>query len=79
MFKITVMLFDLEQPKDSSPIERLNITYIQLYYSDKQMPAFKQLCKQGMMQMWPNDYQQKNISDFIFEILKLYNATSING
>jgi hypothetical protein len=68
------MLFELEQPKDDSPIERLNITYIQLYYDEKQLQQFKQLCKRGMMKMHPTTYQQQNISDFIFEILKLYNA-----
>lgn len=68
------MLFELEQPKDDSPIERLNITYIQLYYDDVQMQQVKQLCKHGMIKMYPNDYQKQNISDFIFELLKLYNG-----
>lgn len=68
------MLFELEQPKDNSPIERVNITYIQLYYDDAQMQQFKQLCKQGMIKMYPHDYQKQNMSDFIFELLKLYNG-----
>lgn len=70
------MLFDLTPPKDDSPIERLNITYIQLFYGDKDMAEFKRMCKEGMMKMWPRDYRQRNISEYIFEIVKHANANA---
>lgn len=68
------MLFDLEPPKDNSPIEKLNITYMQLYYEEGDLIEFKRLCKRGMMRMYPDDYQNQNISAFIFQLLKQYNA-----
>jgi len=66
------MLFEQELPKDNSPIERLNVTYIQLYYNDSEMRQFKDMCKRGMMRMWPDTYRQQNISDFIFNLVKNY-------
>jgi hypothetical protein len=66
------MLFEQELPKDNSPIERLNVTYIQLYYSDEEMRQFKDMCKRGMMRLWPDTYQQQNVSDFIFNLVKNY-------
>jgi hypothetical protein len=66
------MLFEQELPKDNSPIERLNVTYIQLYYSDEEMRQFKEMCKRGMMRLWPDTYQQQNVSDFIFNLVKNY-------
>lgn len=70
------MLFEQELPKDDSPIERLNITYMQLYYKDDEMREFKDMCKRGMMRMWPQNFQEQNISDFIFELVKQYNEKS---
>jgi hypothetical protein len=70
------MLFDLTQPKDDSPIERLNITYVQLFYGDKDMTLFKRMCKDGMVKMWPNDYQQRNLSEYIFELVKQANENT---
>ena len=70
------MLFDLNPPKDESPIERLNITYVQLFYSDTDMALFKRLCKDGMIKMWPADYQQRNLSEYIFELVKQANANN---
>jgi hypothetical protein len=66
------MLFEQELPKDNSPIERLNVTYVQLYYSDEEMRQFKEMCKRGMMRLWPDTYQQQNVSDFIFNLVKNY-------
>lgn len=70
------MLFDLNPPKDESPIERLNITYIQLFYGDKDMATFKRLCKEGMTKLWPAEYQQRNLSEYIFELVKQANANN---
>jgi hypothetical protein len=72
------MLFEQELPKDNSPIERLNVTYVQIYYSDEEMRQFKDMCKCGMMRMWPDTYRQQNVSDFIFELVKNYTNGSQN-
>lgn len=73
------MLFEQFQPKDDSPIEELNITSIYLFYSDEQVRDFKRMAKLGMQRMWPTSYQQQNISDFIFELIKQYANGSNNA
>lgn len=72
------MLFEQEQPKDQSQIEELNITSIYLYFSDADARQFKQMCKVGMRKMGPDNFQQSNISDFIFALVKQYTNGSDN-
>lgn len=69
------MLFEQERRlKDDSPIEHVNITYLQLYYSEQDHKLFKELCVKGMMKMYPENYRCANISDFILDLLKNYNS-----
>lgn len=67
------MLFESESFKDESPKEDINITYLQLYYSEDDHRLFKDLCIKGMVKMYPDKFRDSNISDFILDLLKLYN------
>lgn len=65
-------MFDLPLVPDNSPIEDCNITTIHYFYSEQQAREFKELSKKGMMKMYPQDYDKRNISDFILDLLRLY-------
>ena len=67
------MLFDFDLPIDNSPPDNTDITTIQLFYSVPESKEFKELCKQGMMKMYPHTFANSNINDFLLEVLRLYN------
>ena len=66
-------MFDLKLEPDNSPIEDCNISTFQLYYSDQQLREFKELSKFGMMNMYQQDFDKRNVSDFLLDLLRLYN------
>lgn len=69
--KFTLM-FDVLLEPDNSPVDNTNITTFQLFYSTEQLREFKELCKTGMIKMYPQDYDKRNASDFILDLLRLY-------
>lgn len=71
-------MFDLELEPDNSPIEDCNITTIHYFFSEQEAREFKELCKKGMIKMYPNTYADANISDFMLQIVRLYNNGDIN-
>jgi hypothetical protein len=66
-------MFDLPIEPDNSPIENINITTLQLFFSAEEHRQFKELCKTGMVKMYPQTYHEKNISDFLLHLVELYN------
>jgi len=65
-------MFDINLEPDNSPIDNTNITTTQLFYSTEEHREFKELCKKGMMLMYPNTFADSNINDFILQILRFY-------
>lgn len=70
-------MFDVILEPDNSPIDNTNITTFQLFYSTEEQRIFKELCKKGMMKMYPAVFQEKNVSDFILQVLKEYVAEDL--
>lgn len=67
-------MFDIKLEPDNSPIEDCNITTVHYFFSDKEAKEFKELCKQGMMKMYPETFADANISDFMLELVRQYNT-----
>lgn len=65
-------MFDLALPADNSPVDNTDITTTQLFYSTKESREFKELCKYGMMKMYPHGFNEANVSDFLLDLLKHY-------
>lgn len=65
-------MFDIVLEPDNSPLDNTNITTFQLFYSTEQLREFKELCKAGMIKMYPQDYSKRNASDFILDLVRLY-------
>jgi len=65
-------MFDLELEPDNSPIENINITTFQLFFSTEEHREFKELCKKGMMKMYPGAFADKNVNDFLLNLLRNY-------
>lgn len=77
-------IFEQVFEEDNSPIDTTDINQFILYFSDKEFPEFKQLCKEAMKKEHPVDYQSKNASDILLTVLRKYygnNAieTGVNG
>ncbi len=68
---MTNTLFDLEIPKNTDPIEQVDITTTILYMSKNELKEFKALAKEGIKQMFGEEFQQKgNLTDFLLNILR---------
>lgn len=65
-------MFDLPLAPDNSPIDNTNIVTFKLFYSAEQLREFKELSKAGMIRFYPKDYGERNVSDFLLELLRLY-------
>ena len=58
-------------------MDTTDINQFILYFSDKEFPEFKQLCKEAMKKEHPADYQSKNASDILLTVLrKHYGSTT---
>lgn len=69
-------MFDLHLEPDNSPVDNTNTTTVQLFYSTEEHKEFKELCKYGMMKMYPLTFAEANVSDFLLELLRnIKNAT----
>lgn len=66
-------MFEIELPEDNSQIDNTNITTFQLFYSTEEQREFKELCKRGMMKMYPDTFAQQNVNDFLLKVLQRYN------
>lgn len=63
-------LFEDDWGVDNSPIEEVEITTTILYFSKEELKQFKKLCKDGIKEMFNEDFQQKgNLSDFLLNVL----------
>lgn len=69
-------MFDINLPPDDSPIENTNITTIQLFYSTEEHREFKELCKYGMIKMYPNSFNEANVNDFLLQVLRNFKAVT---
>lgn len=65
-------MFEIPLVPDNSPVDNTNISTFQLFYSTEQLREFKELCKTGMIKYYPQDYDKRNASDFILDLLRLY-------
>lgn len=65
-------MFEFPLERDNSPIDNTDTTTIQLFYSTNESREFKELCKYGMMKMYPETFAQANVSDFLLALLKMY-------
>lgn len=72
-------MFELPLTPDESPIENVNITTLQLFFSTEECREFKELCKHGMMKMYPHTFATENINDFLLKLVRLYNNEHINA
>lgn len=71
-------LFDVEIPKDNSPIEDVDITTTILYMSTVELKEFKILAKQGIKKMFGSEFQQKgNLTDYILELIRKDNNIEV--
>lgn len=74
------MLFENQFKVDNSPKDNTSIRQVLLYYNDPAAKEFKELCKKGMMQMYPETFRDANISDFILDLLKQkYGASKVDS
>lgn len=67
-------MFDLQLPPDDSPVDNTNTTTVQLFYSTEEHREFKELCKYGMMKMYPTTFAEENMSDFLLQLLRDFKA-----
>lgn len=65
-------MFDTPLVPDNSPLDDTNISTFQLFYDTGQLREFKELCKSGMIKMYPQDFDKRNASDFILDLLRLF-------
>lgn len=66
-------MFDIPLVPDNSPVDNTNISTFQLFFSTEELRDFKEQCKRGMMKMDPINFADKNVSDFLFQLVKQYN------
>lgn len=72
-------LFDLEIPKNTAPIEDVEITTTILYMSKPELKTFKTLAKKGIKAIFGADFQTKgNITDLLLYLLKKEYGSTIN-
>lgn len=73
------MLFEVERPQDTSPVDNTNITTTLLYFSDEELAEFKKLCKTGMLKEYGDErFTKANLSDFLLLLLR-NNYANTNG
>lgn len=64
-------LFEDDIPKNTNPVQDVNITTTILYMSEAELKEFKTLCKEGLKRMLPDTYREKgNVTDYILMLLR---------
>lgn len=72
-------LFGLDIPKNTEPIEDVDITTFILYLSTKQLKEFRRLGKEGIKRLWGQEFQAKgNVTDYILFLMRKDNESSEN-
>jgi hypothetical protein len=67
------MLFEDDWGVDNSPQDSTEITTTMLYFSSKELKAFKRLCKLAMKKEYGEQvFEKGNLSDLLLLILKRY-------
>lgn len=56
--------------ENTAPVDTTEITTMTLHISTAEVKEFKKLCKEGMKQMYPETYQQANVTDFLLTLLR---------
>lgn len=68
-------LFDTEIPKNTDPIQDVDITTTILYMSSVELKEFKRLAKESIKRLWAQEFQQKgNLTDLILYLLRKDNG-----
>lgn len=68
-------LFPLEIPKNTEPIQDINITTTILYMSEAELKEFKKLAKEGIKKLFGQEFQQKgNLTDYILNLMRKDNG-----
>lgn len=68
-------LFDDDWGVDTSPPDDTEIVQILLYLSKPEAREFKRLCKRGIKEFFPTDFQERgNVSDFLLQLLRKHYA-----
>lgn len=67
-----MLLFEDEfENKQELPLQDVEITTTILYMSKAELKEFKQLAKEGIKKLWPEDFQTKgNIVDYLLHIMR---------
>lgn len=70
-------MFEDDWGVDNSPPDDTEIVQIILYLNRPDTKEFKRLCKEGIKDFFPDNFQEKgNVSDFLLQLLrKYYGAT----
>lgn len=64
-------LFGLQIPKNTEPVEDINITTTILYMSETELKEFKKLCKEGIKKLYGETFQQKgNLTDYLLHLIR---------
>lgn len=64
-------LFGLDIPKNTDPIQDIDITTFILYLSTDELKEFKRLCKTGIKKFCGQDFQQKgNVTDYLMHLIR---------
>lgn len=63
-------LFNQNWEVNTSPIDNTEITTLTLHISTEEVKEFKSLCKKGMKTMYPETFQQSNLTDFLLQLLR---------
>lgn len=65
------ILFPIDIPKNTQPIQDVDITTTILYMSTDELKEFKKLAKEGIKRLWQEDFQQKgNLTDYILYLMR---------
>ena len=65
-------LFEDDWGVNTDPVDRTEIVTTILYYEKDELRAFKKLCRTGMKRMYGAEAKEKNVPDFLLDLLKTH-------
>lgn len=68
----TLTLFEDDWGVNNDPVDRTEIVTTILYYEKEELRAFKKLCRTGMKKMYGDAAKEKNVPDFLLDLLKTH-------
>lgn len=63
-------LFEDDWGVNTDPVDRTEIVTTILYFEKEEQRAFKKLCRTGMKRMYGDAAKEKNVPDFLLDLLK---------